>query len=312
MPNCYWATSGAVPWQHWIQSGELEAPSATGCRFKNYYKPTGSRCLMGSPFVAEMCASCAEAQVLAIFRQTAELSGARCPRPDETLVVVANADKWHVALSRDYFTGGKLLLRDLSLDAHAFAADAGFPAAHPRARDGRLPLRIDRGAINTTWTWPSGAAGPTGSLASPAPIIEFDGQTLGVGEHAFELRVTDASQFVVKTAWGASTEAGRAVARMDQVRARPRIGGRSRPTSPIQSADLLRFWDFWDRLCTAGAKRAHVSKTTRRSWREETSSNTCGCSNTTEQSASEMSDIPTENAHRHTIGIVGNKVRGMG
>ena len=63
---------------------------------------------------------------------------------------------------------------------------------------------------------------------------------------------------------------------------------------------------------TAGALRAHVSKTTRRRWREETSSNTCGCSNTTEQSDSLMSEIPRENAFRPTIGIVGNKVRGMG
>jgi hypothetical protein len=55
-----------------------------------------------------------------------------------------------------------------------------------------------------------------------------------------------------------------------------------------------------------------MSKTTRRRWREETSSNTCGCSNTTEQSDSQMSEIPIENAYRHTIGIVGNRVREMG
>ena len=62
---------------------------------------------------------------------------------------------------------------------------------------------------------------------------------------------------------------------------------------------------------TVGALRAHVSKTTQRRWREETSSNTCRCSNTTEQSDSLMSEIPIENAYRHTIGVVGNKVREM-
>ena len=63
---------------------------------------------------------------------------------------------------------------------------------------------------------------------------------------------------------------------------------------------------------TAGTLRGHVSKTTQWRWREETSSNTCGCSNTTEQSDSLMSEILKENAYRHTIGIVGNKVREMG
>ena len=53
----------------------------------------------------------------------------------------------------------------------------------------------------------------------------------------------------------------------------------------------------WDKLCTAGALRAHVSKTTQRRWREETSSNTCGCSNTTEQSDSLMLEIHIENAY---------------
>ena len=40
------------------------------------------------------------------------------------------------------------------------------------------------------------------------------------------------------------------------------------------------------------ALRAHVSKTTQRRRREETSSNTRGCSNTTEQSDSDMPEIP--------------------
>ena len=63
---------------------------------------------------------------------------------------------------------------------------------------------------------------------------------------------------------------------------------------------------------TAGALQAHVSKTTQRRWGEETSSNTCGCSNTREQSDSQMSEILIENAYRHTTGIVGNKLREMG
>ena len=87
---------------------------------------------MGGASVPEMCAACAEVSILSIFKYTSELAGARCPRPDETLVIVANDDVWTVALTSDYYSGGKLRLRDaVSLQPHAFKSD--YPSTHPRA-----------------------------------------------------------------------------------------------------------------------------------------------------------------------------------
>ena len=76
---------------------------------------------------------------------------------------------------------------------------------------------------------------------------------------------------------------------------------------------------LWDKLCSVGAlwvHCGHIAGTCIKDHLKEMeggkSSNTCGCSNTTEQCDSEMAEIHIENAYRHTIGIVGHKVREMG
>ena len=126
-------TGSALPLQN-----EL-LPATTGCTYDNYYKPSSKRCLMHKPTVPEFCAACVERQILSILQHTGELAGARCPRPDETLVVVHNDELWHVALHRDYYTGGQVRTRSaVGLEAHAFAAGT-FPATHPRTKPGAGP-----------------------------------------------------------------------------------------------------------------------------------------------------------------------------
>jgi calcium-binding protein CML len=220
--NCWWSSS-LPPWQHWISQGELAGPTSV-CSYTNYFKPTAKRCLMGGASVPEMCAACAEVSILSIFKYTSELAGARCPRPDETLVIVANDDVWTVALTSDYYSGGKLRLRDaVSLQPHAFKSD--YPSTHPRANAnlGILPLRIDKGEILTEWKWPSSAAGSlatgtrlSGTIDNPSTALSFSGNKLGVGMHVIQITISDNTQFVKKDAWSSHAIFKNAVTNMDQ------------------------------------------------------------------------------------------------
>ena len=110
--NCHWSSSLVVPWQHWIDSGELEKPIAV-CTYTNYFKPTAKRCLLGTGNAPEMCASCAETQTLSILKQTLELNGPRCPRSGETLVVVENDEQW-------YLTPGPIIVHHANLPHYIY------------------------------------------------------------------------------------------------------------------------------------------------------------------------------------------------
>jgi len=203
--NCHWSSTLAVPWQHWIDSGEIEAPTAV-CSYTNYFKPTAKRCLLGSGRAPEMCAACAETQTLAIMKQTHELNGPRCPRSGETLVIVENDEEWIIGLREKFFGGGVLMAKErFVLSPFDWPAEV-FPAGHKRTdATGTLPLRIDRGDIATAWAWPGNAAtqmtGPKGSITNPETYIKFTGKMLGVGEWSIVMDITDNSEFVKKSAW---------------------------------------------------------------------------------------------------------------
>uniref|UniRef100_A0A7S1N2C3 EF-hand domain-containing protein n=1 Tax=Eutreptiella gymnastica TaxID=73025 RepID=A0A7S1N2C3_9EUGL len=219
LSNCHWSQTSEVPWQHWIDAKELESPTSI-CTYTNYFKPTEKRCLMGDSTATEHCAACAETTILAIMKRTTELSGPRCPRLDETMVVVANDEPWTMALKDTYFRGGIIRTRDpLTLTKYAWPAGT-YSINHARVSGAVLPLRQDKGEILTRWEWPKTAnsAGNVkdGTIDDPQTSITFTGNQLGIGLHTFTFSVIDNSDFVIKSAWAGNQRWGTAVDNMKQ------------------------------------------------------------------------------------------------
>jgi len=205
--NCYQTNTG-VPWKHWIGHplGVMEPTTLGGsCSYTGFYKPTADLCLMNTAR-GEMCAACAEATILSVYRDTRALVSPRCPQQDELMVVVNTADWFRLEMSPK-FVSASASQRDEGLQvpgagagtglyarSHSGtltpsykkctnsaanarltrkASDKGIPADEIICVDtyDKIPLRQDLGDIRHTWYWPTTAAkDPTATSAPDGKI----------------------------------------------------------------------------------------------------------------------------------------------
>ena len=194
LPNCHWSATEQLPWQHWLDAGEVDPPAGP-CGFANYVRPTGGRCLMGNANAPELCAVCVEHTIRTVYEATARnaVPGPRCPREHEVMVVLHDAAVHYLAIAPRFYAAGVTRRRPRSYLAPYDWPAGTFPADHPRRNGTTLPLRTDGGNVKIQWLWPGTAAVQkdpvVGNLDLQRTHLPFTGKELGLGVHRFRVQV---------------------------------------------------------------------------------------------------------------------------
>eukprot|EP01006_Ploeotia_vitrea_P042697 TRINITY_DN66655_c5_g6_i3.p1 TRINITY_DN66655_c5_g6~~TRINITY_DN66655_c5_g6_i3.p1 ORF type:complete len:1205 (+),score=113.83 TRINITY_DN66655_c5_g6_i3:373-3615(+) len=207
LPNCFRGETDP-PWKHWIGkslgTGEPTVeprPPPSYCSYDGYFKPTPDLCVMNMQR-NELCPVCAENVILSLYQDIQELASPRCPREDETMVVVLNDDTHFLSVDPAFIDGPAGIGRadsGLYSRAHSLPVDGESPYPECQVKEVRerfvrratdnlgqdpplchdklkkIPVRKDEGDISVLWEWPEKTAAnlvkPPKAIANPKDTV---------------------------------------------------------------------------------------------------------------------------------------------